>query len=186
LVLKTIKPGEEPYLACLRESGRTIEEQGPTNFIGYFDIDYFLYKGLADELGDKIGQEIYRKLWAVYPEIWVKEAKLMLEIGKPQSLLEIADIITYCEKKKYTPYNIIEIFSDSFILESILCPFTEIATKIIGIKQDHSYFEAVYNRDEEFIINVIDKINMSSQLKLSIEKAICRGDEISRVVCKVK
>ncbi|MBW1855666.1 MAG: hypothetical protein JRJ00_13465, partial [Deltaproteobacteria bacterium] len=96
----------EPLLYILKKQKRSLEEQGPGTFLGFFYTDYLAWAGLENAVNAKKASDIYIDLWKTFPPMWAKDARLDLWAGKPKTTKELADILTYCEKKKYMPYKV--------------------------------------------------------------------------------
>jgi len=71
----------EPLLYVLRKQKRSLEEQGPSTFLGFFYTDYLAWAGLESAVSAKRATEVYLDLWRIFPPLWVKDARLDLWAG---------------------------------------------------------------------------------------------------------
>ena len=95
---------QEPVVYILKKQKRTLEEQGPGSFFGFFAVDFLAWLQLNLNVKAK-ATAIYVKLWQTFPKMWVKEGRLACEIGRVKTAQELAAIIAYCEKRKYVAFT---------------------------------------------------------------------------------
>jgi len=96
---------QEPVSYILKKQKRSFEEQGPATFSGFFAVDFIAWVQLFMNVKAK-AQKIYNDLWRNFPPMWAKDARLDLEIGRVKTARELAQVIAYCQKKKYIAYNV--------------------------------------------------------------------------------
>jgi len=169
----------EPLLYILRKQKRSLEEQGPSTFLGFFYTDYLAWAGLENALSDKKATEIYLNLWRTFPPMWAKDARLNLWAGKPRTAKDVADILAYCEKRKYMPYKVTN-KNGSITLTSALNPYAEVMGAF-GFKKGCSYFKVLTTRDQDFIDQVLKEIKADKGFKAKLTKSISEGDKVSEI-----
>jgi hypothetical protein len=161
----------EPLLYILKKQKRSLEEQGPGTFLGL--------AGLENAVNAKKASDIYIDLWKTFPPMWTKDARLDLWAGKPKTTKELADILTYCEKKKYMPYKVTQM-DERIILTSTLNPYVEVMAAF-GFKKGCSYFKVLTKRDQEFINQVLFETKTDKKFKAKLTKAISEGDKVNQI-----
>jgi len=174
----------EPLLYILRKQKRNLEEQGPSTFLGFFYTDYLAWAGLESAVSVKKATEVYLDLWRIFPPLWVKDARLDLWAGKPTTTKAIADILTYCEKKKYMPYKVSK-KNGSITLSSTLNPYVEVMGAF-GFKKGCSYFKVLTKRDQDFIDQVLKEAKADKKFKATLTKALSEGDKVNQIVIAKK
>jgi hypothetical protein len=168
----------------LRKQKRSLEEQGPSTFLGFFYTDYLAWAGLENAVDAKKATEVYLDLWRTFPPMWVEEARLDLWAGKPKTTQGLADILTYCEKKKYMPYKVTS-KNKSITLTSDLNPYVEVMSAF-GFKKGCSYFKALTKRDKDFIDRVLKEAKADKGFKATLTKAISEGAKVNQIVIAKK
>jgi len=169
----------EPLLYVLRKQKRSLEEQGPSTFLGFFYTDYLAWAGLESAVSAKRATEVYLDLWRIFPPLWVKDARLDLWAGKPKTAKGLADILMYCEKKKYMPYKVSQ-KNGSVTLTSALNPYVEVMGAF-GFKKGCSYFKVLTKRDQDFIDQVLKEAKVDKGFKATLTKAISEGDKVNQI-----
>ncbi len=169
----------EPLLYILKKQKRSLEEQGPGTFLGFFYTDYLAWAGLENAVNVKKASDIYIDLWKTFPPMWVKDARLDLWAGKPKTTKELADILTYCENKKYMPYKGTQM-DERIILTSTLNPYVEVMAAF-GFKKGCSYFKVLTKRDQEFINQVLLETKTDKKFKAKLTKSISEGDKVNQI-----
>ena len=169
----------EPVAYILKEQGRSLEEQGPGSFIGFFYTDYLALAGLENAIDLERATEIYLDLWKTFPPMWAKDARLDKWLGKPKTAKELADILVYCEKRKYMPYKISQ-NNGNIMLTSNLNPFVEVLTAF-GFEKGCRYFQVLTKRDQDFINQVLEEVEADKTFKATLTKAISNGDDVSQI-----
>ena len=169
----------EPLLYILKKQKRSLEEQGPGTFLGFFYTDYLAWAGLENAVNAKKASDIYIDLWRTFPPMWVKDARLDLWAGKPKTTEDLADILTYCEKKKYMPYKT-TLKNGQIILTSTLNPYVEVMSAF-GFKKGCSYFKVLTKRDQEFIDLVLKETKTDKKFKAKLTQSISGGDKVSQI-----
>ena len=111
--------------------------------------------------------------------MWVKDARLDLWAGKPKTTKELADILTYCENKKYMPYKVTQM-DERIILTSTLNPYVEVMAAF-GFKKGCSYFDVVTKRDQDFINQVLKEAKVDKKFKATLTKSISKGDKVNQI-----
>jgi hypothetical protein len=169
----------EPLLYVLKKQKRSLEEQGPSTFLGFFYTDYLAWAGLENAVSAKKAPEIYLDLWRTFPPMWVKDARADLWAGKPTTAKALADIITYCEKKKYMPYKVTK-KNGNITLTSTLNPYVEVMGAF-GFKKGCSYFKVLTKRDRDFINQVLKEAKADKRFKATLTKALSEGDKVNQI-----
>ena len=169
----------EPLLYVLKKQKRSLEDQGPGTFLAFFYTDYLAWAGLESAVSAKKATDIYLDLWRTFPPLWAEDARVDLWAGKPKTAQDLADILSYCEKKKYMPYNITE-SNGRVTLTSTLNPYTEVMG-LFGFKKGCSYFKAVTKRDKDFINQVLKETKTDKKFKATLTKAISEGDTVNQI-----
>jgi hypothetical protein len=163
---------QEPVSFILREQGRSFEEQGPATFSGFFAVDFLAWLQLFTN--DKgTATDIYCRLWENYRRDWLNEAKLELEIGRVTTAKELADIIAYCQKKKYIAFSSAEGANAMVKLTSTADPFVQIADMFDA---PSAYKEALVEMDQNFMDGLIRDLKLEDRAEDSIVTHIARGD----------
>jgi hypothetical protein len=134
------------------------------------------WEGLERNIGGKKGLDIYKRLWLTYPSMWVKDAKIELEIGKVSGLMELAKVIKYCQRRRFVPYRVSQEQPGYIVLVAEDDPFYEIPS-LMGKKPGDSYFRAVDLADKACIEKVITEVRMSNKAKVSITNRLTRCDD---------
>ncbi len=169
----------EPLLYVLKKQKRSLEEQGPSTFVGFFYTDYLAWAGLEKVVSLKQATDIYLDLWRTFPPMWAKVGRVELWAGKPKTAEEVAALLQYCEHKKYMPYRV-SAGNGTVTLTSSLNPYTEVMGAF-GLKKGCSYFTAVTKRDQDFISQVLKEAKADKQFKATLTKAISEGDQINQI-----
>ncbi len=160
---------EEPLLYILKKQGRTISEYAPGAFFGAFVTDYCgwlqLYKG------SRCSNELiinYKKFWSSYSKLFVKEAKLDLEIGKIETIIEAAKIIHFSLTKRFTPCKI-KIISDKCCEITIEDnPFILTANRI---KASKDYYVSIRKAEEYFLQCLLNELKLKKQFQITMISA---------------
>lgn len=173
---------EEPLFYILKKQGKTLEEFAPGCFTSFFFVDMAVYDGLENSLGREKALSLYKKLWLTLPPKWVKEARLELEIGRARNLGDLAKIVTFCEKKKFVPYQIVPNVGNLITLISRKDPFVEISTQFFGKELSSNYFQAVALADQEFIKEIVKETKISEKVEITEKKRLAKGDDKNEIV----
>jgi len=176
---------EEPAPFVLRKQGKKLEDVAPGMLLNVVFVDMKAWDGLQENVGITKGTDIYKKLWMTYAPIWVKEAKLELEIGKVEQLETLGQLIAYCEKKRFAPYQVTA-KGDEVILSGKMDPFAEIPIEFLGKTHGDKYFEAIAQADQAFINQVLQEVGMSSKVKVTEKKRLLRGDGKNEILLENK
>jgi hypothetical protein len=169
----------EPLLYVLNKQKRSLEDQGPSTFLGFFYTDYLAWAGLEKAVNASKATAIYLDLWRTFPPLWVKDARLDLWAGKPKTAKDLADMLIYCEKKKYMPYQVSQ-ENGRVTLTSTLNPYVEVMG-LFGFKKGCSYFNTITKRDQDFINQVLKETKADKGFKATLSKAISEGDEVNQI-----
>jgi hypothetical protein len=163
---------EEPVSFVLKEQGRTFEEQGPASFSGFFAVDFIAWLQLfTNDPGS--ADEIYRELWGHYRQSWLNEAKLALEIGKVTTAKEVADIVAYCQKKRYVAFASETDTAGVVKLTSSADPFVQVADMFNAPPE---YKQAVVNMEQHFMDDLISDMKLQGRAEAPIVSHIANGD----------
>lgn len=168
---------QEPVSFILNEQGRTFEEQGPATFSGFFAVDFLAWLQLFTNDPDNANR-IYCQLWEHYREPWVKEAKLALEIGRVTSAQELADIIAYCERRRYIAFARGDGENGTVRLRASADPFVQIADMF---NAPVAYKEALVEMDRSFIEGLIRDLRLDQRAQHTIVSHIANGDERTEI-----
>jgi len=169
----------EPLLYILKKQNRSLEEQGPGTFLAFFYTDYLAWAGLEGAVSAKKATDIYLDLWRTFPPVWAKDARTDLWAGKPKTARELADILIYCERKKYMPYTVSG-SNGRVTLTSALNPYAEVMG-LFGFKKGCSYFKAVTARDRDFISQILKETKTERSFKATLTRAISEGDTVNEI-----
>ena len=173
---------QEPVLYILKKQKRTLEEQGPGSFLGFFAVDFLAWLQLNLNVKAK-ATGIYLKLWQTFPKMWVKDAKLDCEIGTVKTAKDVADIIAYCEHKKYTAFRASNRADGSMVLTATADPFVQVADML---QADKGYKAALVAMDEDFVAHVLKQIRMDKKATVKFTSHIAKGDAKTEMVIRVK
>ncbi len=173
---------QEPVVYILKKQKRTLEEQGPGSFLGFFAVDYLAWVQLNTYVKGK-AQDIYLKLWQTFPSMWVKNAKVDLEIGKAKTAKDIAEIVRYCQKKKYVGYTIKSPDAKTAILVSSADPFVEVGAML---QAPAGYNQALAKMDQDFVNNVLKEAKADKIATATFTSQIAKGAKTSEITIKVK
>jgi hypothetical protein len=172
---------QEPVLFVLKKQKRTVEQQVPATFIGFFVVDMTAWLQLFQNVKPK-AQEIYNALWRTFPPIWTKEARLELEIGRVKTERELADVIAYCMKKKYIAFSVTE-NGRKAVLTAASDPFVQVADMCNAPAQ---YKQALVKMDEDFLAQVVKEVKMDKKAVVKIKSHLARGDKATEIEVTLK
>lgn len=173
---------QEPVMYILKKQKRTLEEQGPGSFLGFFAVDFLAWLQLYLNVKAK-ATDIYLKLWETFPKMWVKDAKLACEIGKVKTAKDVADIIAYCEHRKYSGFKETTKPDGTVVLTAEADPFVQVADML---QADKAYKAALVAMDEAFVANVLKQIKMEKKAAVKFTSHIAKGDVKTVMEIKVK
>ncbi len=173
---------QEPVVYILKKQKRTLEEQGPGSFLGFFAVDFLAWVQLNTYVKGK-AQDIYLKLWQTFPPMWVKNAKVDLEIGKAKTAKDLAEIVRYCQKKKYVGYTIKSADAKTATLVSSADPFVEVGAML---QAPAGYNQALAKMDQDFVKNVLKEAKADKIATATFTSQIAKGAKTSEITIKVK
>jgi hypothetical protein len=173
---------QEPVSYVLKKQKRSFEEQGPATFSGFFAVDFFAWLQLFVNVKSK-AQKIYNDLWATFPPMWVKEARLDLEIGRVKTAKELAQVIAYCMRKKYIAGTVTEADAKQAVVVAPADPFVQVAD-MFGAPKD--YHKALVKMDEAFIAGILKEAKMDKKATVKIKSHIAQGADTTEIVVTVK
>jgi len=173
---------QEPVIYVLKKQKRTLEEQGPATFIGFFAVDFVAWLQLFQNVKDK-SQEIYNNLWKCFPPMWTKDARLDLEIGRVKTAKELADVIAYCEKKKYIAFNVTSQTDEKVVITAEADPFVQVGDMLQAPK---AYKKALVDMDQDFIANILKETKMSKKAQVKFLSHIANGAAKTAIEVTVK
>jgi hypothetical protein len=173
---------QEPVVYILKKQKRTLEEQGPGSFLGFFAVDFLAWVQLNTYVKGK-AQDIYLKLWQTFPPMWVKNAKVDLEIGKAKTAKDIAEIVRYCQEKKYVGYTIKSADAKTATLVSSADPFVEVGAML---QAPAGYNQALAKMDQDFVKNVLKEAKADKIATATFTSQIAKGAKTSEITIKVK
>jgi hypothetical protein len=173
---------QEPVSYVLKKQKRSFDEQGPATFSGFFAVDFFAWLQLFLNVKGK-SQKIYNELWATFPPMWVKEARLELEIGRVKTAKELAQVIAYCMSKKYIAGTVTVADANQAVVVATADPFVQVAD-MFGAPKD--YHKALAKMDESFIAGIVKEAKMDKKATVKIKSHIAQGAEKTEIVVTVK
>ncbi len=173
---------QEPVSYVLKKQKRSFDEQGPATFSGFFAVDFFAWLQLFLNVKGK-AQKIYNELWATYPPMWVKNARLDLEIGRVKTAKELAQVIAYCMRKKYIAGTVTDADAKKAVVVAAADPFVQVAD-MFGAPKD--YHKALVKMDEAFIASILKETKMDKKATVKIKTHIAKGAEKTEIVISVK
>jgi len=173
---------QEPVVYVLKKQKRSLEEQGPGTFLGFFAVDFLAWLQLYQNVRSK-ATDIYLKLWQTFPKMWVKDAKLDCEIGKVKTADELATIIAYCQKRKYLAFTKKTLADGSIELTAQADPFVQVGDML---KADKAYRAALAAMDEDFVKNILKETKMDKKASVKFTAHIAKGAPATKLVVSVK
>jgi hypothetical protein len=173
---------QEPVLYVLKKQKRTLEEQGPGTFLGFFAVDFLAWLQLNTYVKGQ-AQDIYLQLWNTFPPMWVKDAKIDLEIGKAKTIKDIAEIISYCQKQKYCAYSVKSTGKDTLTLTADADPFAEVGAML---QAPAGYNQALAKMDQDFVNNVLKAAKAEKIATATFTSHIAKGSKSSEIIIKMK
>lgn len=173
---------QEPVSYVLKKQKRSFEEQGPATFSGFFAVDFFAWLQLFVNVKGK-AQQIYNELWATFPPMWVKEARLELEIGRVKTAKELAQVIAYCMRKKYIAGTVTQADAKQAVVIAEADPFVQVAD-MFGAPKD--YHKALVKMDESFIAGIVKEAKMDKKATVKITSHIAQGAKTTEIAISVK
>jgi len=173
---------QEPVSYVLKKQKRSFNEQGPATFSGFFAVDFFAWLQLFLNVKGK-AQKIYNELWATFPPMWVKDARLDLEIGRVKTAKELAQVIAYCMKKKYIAGTVVDADDKQATVVAAADPFVQVAD-MFGAPKD--YHKALAKMDESFIAGILKETKMDKKATVKIKSHIAQGAEKTEIIVKLK
>ena len=173
---------QEPVSFILKKQKRKLEEQGPASFIGFFAVDFLAWLQLHLYVKAK-AMEVYLKLWKNFPSLWAKDARLDCEIGRVKTAKDLAAVIAYCEKKKYTAYKVSASTNGSLTLTAEADPFVQVADMLQAPKE---YKKALVAMDKDFVAHILKEVKMDKKATATFSSHIAKGDQKTELVIKVK
>jgi len=173
---------QEPVLFILKKQKRTLEEQGPGSFIGFFAVDFLAWQQLNENVKNK-ATDVYLELWRTFPPMWVKDAKLDLEIGRIKKVNELASIISYCQKRKYIAYTVTSRTDGTITLTARMDPFVQVGGMLAA---PAGYMQALAKMDQDFLNNVLKEVKMDKKATATFTSHLAKGAKASEIVIKIK
>ncbi len=164
--------GQEPVAFILNEQGRSFEEQGPSSFSGFFAVDFFAWFQLFNN-DPETANGFYCQLWDQYRSDWLNEAKIALEIGKVTSATELADIVAYCQRRRYVAFSSEDLGDGTVRLSSEADPFVQVSD-MFGAPAD--YKTALVEMEQSFLRGLIGDLKLDRRAEETIHSHIARGD----------
>jgi hypothetical protein len=163
---------QEPVNFVLEKQGRTFEEQGPATFSGFFLVDLLAWTQLFAN-DPATANQIYCQLWEHYRQDWLNQAKLALDIGKVTTAQELADIVAYCQKRRYIAFSSSADASATVKLRSTADPFVEVADMFDA---PEAYKQALVELDQRLLNGLLGDLKLEGRAKETIVSHIARGD----------
>ncbi len=114
--------------------------------------------------------------------MWVKDAKIDLEIGKVKTAQDLGAIVAYCQKKKYVAFSV-EGDDKTVTLTASADPFVEVADMFQGPK---AYKDALVAMDKDFIENIFKETKMGKKASVKIKSHIAKGDSQTVIEITIK
>jgi hypothetical protein len=116
-------------------------------------------------------------LWENYRRPWLNEAKLALEIGKVATARELADLIAYCQRRRYIAFSA-ERADGTVRLTAAADPFVQVAD-MLGAPP--AYKEALVEMDRRFMEGLIGDLKLGGRARSAIVSHLARGDERTEI-----
>ena len=127
-------------------------------------------------------RQVYVKLWQHFPKQWVREARVECEIGKVQTARDVARVIVWCQKQKYTAYK--QSGAEGAVkLVAAADPFVQVADMLQAPK---AYKQALYEMDKDFVNNILKELKVNKKAGVRIVKHIAKGDKQTELVVSMK
>lgn len=172
---------EEPLMYCLRKQGRSAAEQMPLNLLSFVLLDAGAYEVSSQILGKDKSLELYNKLWASRAEKWTKEARLELEIGKVSGLEDLARLIAYSQRRRFTPYEIGPVEGGRVTLTGEIDPFVTLGVSVLGKQIGDEYCQAVISGLQHLLDQTLREINMDGKAKATVTSSMAGGDNSNAI-----
>ncbi len=172
---------QEPVLYVLKKQKRSVDEQVPATFIGFFVVDFTAWLQLYQNVKPR-AQAIYNDLWRTFPPMWTKDARLDLEIGRVETAKELADVIAYCMKKKYIAYDV-KADGKTAVLTASADPFVQVADMVPAPKQ---YKDALVKMDSDFTAAVLKEVKMDKKAKVAFKSHMAKGAQTTTIEVSIK
>ena len=115
--------------------------------------------------------------------MWVKEAKLECEIGRLKTAMELAEVIAYCQKKKFTAYKIKPGKNGSVLLTADADPFVQVADMLQAPKE---YKSVLADMDNDFVKNIIKEVKMTKSATAKFNSYLAKGAKKSEIEINLK
>lgn len=173
---------QEPVTFILKKQKRKLEEQGPASFVGFFAVDFLAWLQLHIHVKAK-AKDIYLKLWKTFPPMWTGEARLECEIGRVKTAKELADIIAFCQKKKYTAYKAAGGSNSRVVLTAEADPFVQVADMFNAPKE---YKQALVEMDKDFVANIVKATKIGKKAKVEFKSHLAEGAKKTEIEIVVK
>jgi hypothetical protein len=177
---------EEPIMYVLKQLGQKPEEFGATQLATCITIDASAYDGMARWLGQDSSLGAYQRLWLTYPRLWVKEARLKLEIGRVESLAQLGQIVAFCERKRLVPYRLVSSGEDQAHLVGEDDPFLDVAVEALHKEPGDSYFGAVAAVDEAFVNEILLETGMAEKVRIRTARHLVLGHNRNEIILERK
>lgn len=156
---------------------------------GYFD--YSMRKVLADELGPERSKDLARRIWGLWAETQTKHYMSELKIEKPdvRTLGELAR--RWWGENWLCVFETIENTPQRYEGHIVFCPFQEIV-KELGLAEKQSKQGGLFKREDVYLCSmeevkrIIESTGLTNQVTGSMDKFICTGDDVCRIIFERK
>ena len=173
--------GEKTMNYVSKLLGKSIEEVTFGILVLYVMLDTGGYIPAEITFNADKAQQMYNKYWLSFLEKWFRDAKFELEIGKVATLRELADIIAYCERKKFIPYQL-EDQGSRIVLTAKDDPFAEVSTQFLGMPIGFGYLDAIAAADDAFLNKIVEESKMQGRARVTGTKRLVKGDDCNEIV----
>jgi hypothetical protein len=178
---KIEQSGEKTMVYIAKMLDKTIEEVAGGILILYVALDTGGYIPAEITFSKDKGLEMYNRYWLSFLYHWFREAKFELEIGKVANIRELAEIIAFCERKKFIPYQLDD-QDGRIVLTAQDDPFAEVSTQFLGMPPGFSYLNAIAAADDAFIGKIVEDSKMKDRAKVTAVKRLVNGDDCNEIV----
>ena len=178
---KIEQSGEKTMAYVSKLLGKTIDEVAFGILLLYVMLDTGSYIPAEATFGEDKAQQMYNKYWLSFLEKWFRDAKFELEVGKVGSIRELADIVLFCQKKKFIPYKLDDQGS-RIVLTATIDPFAEVAIQFLGMPVGLGYLNAIAAADDAFVQQIVKDARMEGQSRVSVTKSMVKGDDSNEII----
>lgn len=154
--------------------GKSIDELTADALKSLYGHVYNIWKTYKPALGEELGVKLYGNIWAELARISFTGAmaKLAQEIGKVTSAREFADIVAYCQRRRYIAFASEDAGDGAVKLKSPANPFVQVAD-MFGAPP--AYKSTLVEMDRGFLHGLIADLKLTGRAEDSIVSHIAEG-----------